>query len=68
MTKQDFVHNVMSAPPVTVAGMKWFGYPVSDWVSVLAGLWLLLQIIWWLYTKAQVLRERKKNEQEGGND
>jgi hypothetical protein len=40
---------IASLPPVSVAGISFFGYPVADWVQCLAGLWLLVQFGWWLY-------------------
>lgn len=32
------------APAITVSGMIVFGYTVQDWVCVLTGIWVLLQI------------------------
>jgi hypothetical protein len=42
---------VASAPPLSVAGMQWLGYPAADWVQVLAVLWLVLQIGHFVWTK-----------------
>jgi hypothetical protein len=64
MSKQDILHNAVGAPPVAVAGMTLYGYGISDWVQVLAGVWLLLQIVWWVVQKMRP----NKNEQEGRND
>lgn len=35
---------IKTAPPITVSGMLIFGYTVQDWVCVLTGIWVLLQI------------------------
>lgn len=35
---------VKTAPPLTITGMIIFGYSVQDWVCVLTGIWVLLQI------------------------
>lgn len=47
-----------SAPPLSVAGMQWLGYPAADWVNVLAVLWLVLQIGHFIWSK--FLRKEKK--------
>ena len=35
---------IKTAPPITVSGMIIWGYTVQDWVCVLTGIWVLLQI------------------------
>ena len=40
---------IKTAPPITVTGMIIFGYTVQDWVCVLTGIWVLLQIYLALY-------------------
>lgn len=35
---------IKAAPPITISGMIIFGYTVQDWVCVLTGIWVLLQI------------------------
>lgn len=35
---------IKAAPAITVSGMIIFGYTVQDWVCVLTGIWVLLQI------------------------
>lgn len=40
-----------SAPPLAVAGMTWAGYSISDWAQVLAVVWLLLQIAYFVWSK-----------------
>lgn len=35
---------IKTAPPITISGMIVFGYTVQDWVCVLTGIWVLLQI------------------------
>lgn len=42
-----------SAPPVTVAGMSFVGYPIQDWVQVIALIWLVLQIGYFVYAKCK---------------
>lgn len=42
--KQPLIEATVSAPPVTVAGMTWFGYAVDDWLKVISFLWLAIQI------------------------
>lgn len=54
------VSAVSSAPPIGVAGMTWFGYPAADWVQVLALVWLVIQIGWFLWSK--ILRKGKKGD------
>jgi hypothetical protein len=65
--KTEILHNAAAAPPVTVAGMTVLGYPISDWVQVLAGLWLLMQIGWWVYTRI-IRKGRDDRQEEGRND
>ena len=40
---------IKTVPPITVSGMIIFGYTVQDWVCVLTGIWVLLQIYLALY-------------------
>ena len=40
---------IKTAPPITITGMIIFGYTVQDWVCVLTGIWVLLQIYLALY-------------------
>ena len=35
---------IKAAPPITISGMIIFGYTVQDWVCVLTGIWVLLQM------------------------
>lgn len=49
-----------AGPPVGVAGMTWFGYPPSDWVQVMAGIWLVLQIGYFVWSK--FIRKDKDKE------
>lgn len=46
-----------AAPPVTVAGITFLGHPVADWVQVVAIVWLVLQIGWFIWSK--IIREDK---------
>jgi hypothetical protein len=48
-----------STPPVAVAGMTVLGYPLADWVQVLALVWLGLQIGWFIYSKFKQHRAGK---------
>lgn len=41
--KHTLIEATVSAPPVTVAGMTWFGHPVDTWLKVVSLLWLVLQ-------------------------
>lgn len=34
----------VAAPPVGVAGLTFMGAPISEWVQVLAAIWLIVQI------------------------
>lgn len=38
-------------PPVSVAGMTLLGFPLADWVQLLALVWLVIQIGHFVYTK-----------------
>ena len=40
---------IKTAPPITITGMIIFDYTVQDWVCVLTGIWVLLQISLALY-------------------
>lgn len=40
-----------SAPPIAVAGMTLLGYSISDWVQVLALVWLIVQIGYFVWSK-----------------
>jgi hypothetical protein len=42
---------LVAGPPVAVAGMTFLGYGVGDWVQVLALVWLVLQIGYFVWTK-----------------
>lgn len=57
MTAPQF-EATLSAPPVTVAGLTFMGVGIADWVQVLAGVWLVLQIGHFIYTK---VRNRNKD-------
>lgn len=52
------VEAAASAPPVAVAGLTVLGVGISDWVQIVALIWLLLQIGHFVYTKI-VKRERR---------
>lgn len=52
------VEAAAGAPPVTVAGMTVLGYPLSDWVQLLAGLWLVMQMAYFVWAK--FIRKRKE--------
>ena len=38
-------------PPITVSGMILWGFPLSDWVVLATGFWILLQIGFFLYDR-----------------
>lgn len=50
---------VKSAPPVVVTGAAIAGMSLSDWVTVLTGIYVLLQIALLLY---KFVRERRADE------
>lgn len=47
--KQPVVEATVGVPPITVAGMTWFGYAVDDWLKVVSLLWLVIQIGVFIY-------------------
>lgn len=49
-----------ASPPVAYAGMNIFGYPISDWVSVLIGIYTVVQLFFLLRAK---FKDKEKNEQ-----
>jgi len=49
--KQAAVEATYSAPPMTVVGMTFLGYPLDDWLKLLGVLWLLMQMGWFAYAK-----------------
>ena len=53
------VSNVTALPPVAVAGMTLFGFAISDWVQVLAAVWLIVQIVWFINKQ---IRDHKTKE------
>lgn len=40
---------VKAAPPITITGMIFCGFTVQDWVCVLTGIWVIIQIYLALY-------------------
>lgn len=50
-TVDNVTSAVASAPPMAVAGLSFFGISISDWVQVMALIWLVVQIGWFLYSK-----------------
>lgn len=50
---------VKSAVPVSVAGLTWFGVPLSDWVMALTIIYTVLQIIFLVRDKLFRHRRRK---------
>lgn len=49
--KSQLAEAATAAPPISIAGMTFLGYGVSDWVQAVALLWLLIQIGYFVYTK-----------------
>lgn len=58
--KHQVAEVVTSVPPVGVAGMTLLGYGVADWVQVLAAVWLLVQILYFIWTK--MVNKKKDKE------
>jgi hypothetical protein len=40
---------IKAAPPITVTGLHFFGYPIQDWVALATLVYVLLQIALLLY-------------------
>ena len=59
LTKIAGLEAVKSAPPVVVTGTAIAGMSLSDWVTVLTGIYVLLQIAVLLY---KFVRERRADE------
>jgi len=57
------IEAVKSAPPVAVTGAMIAGMTLSDWVTVLTGIYVLLQIAVLL---RKVLRERRAERKQEG--
>lgn len=49
-----------STPPITIAGMSLWGYPLADWVQLLAALWLVVQLGYFVWTK--FIRKEQKGD------
>jgi hypothetical protein len=43
--------NVAAAPALGVAGITFLGYPMAEWVQVLAAIWLIVQIVGYLWSR-----------------
>lgn len=67
MDNQSFVQGAVieaakSAPPVAVTGAMIAGMSISDWVAVLTGLYVLLQIVVLIRKEARERRARQEAE------
>lgn len=51
---------VLSAPPLTVAGLTLFGVGLQDVVLLLAAVWTTLQIGWFLWLRYKELSKEDK--------
>lgn len=40
-----------NALAVGTVGFTVLGIPIQDWAALLAAVWILLQMGWWIYTK-----------------
>lgn len=40
---------IKAGPPITITGMIFCGFTVQDWVCVLTGIWVVIQIYLALY-------------------
>lgn len=53
---------VAGTPPVAVAGLTFLGTPIADWVQLLALVWLVLQIGFFVHGK---WKNRGKSNEQG---
>ena len=44
---------VKAAPPIAITGMIFYGFIVQDWICVLTGIWVIIQIYLALYTHSK---------------
>lgn len=44
----EHASNTVAAATV---GITVLGISVQDWAAILAGVWIILQMGWWIYTK-----------------
>lgn len=62
---QDIAAEAMkSAPPVAVTGALFVGMSISDWVAILTGLYVLLQIGVLVRKELREKRQRVRSEIE----
>lgn len=58
MTKNEIVQEAVNvAPPASVAGMTLAGVAMSDWVLIATLVYLVMQITWFVYSKAKALHD-----------
>ena len=50
---------------MAVAAWTFLNHQVSEWVQVLAALWLLIQMAWFLYSKLIRKDDNERDRQEG---
>jgi len=50
---------VASVPPVAVAAWTFLEHPAEEWLQVLAVIWLLMQMAWFIYSKIKQLKDDK---------
>lgn len=46
-----------AAPPVSVTGLSLMGVSLNEWVIILTLIYTALQLAWFIYSKAKVLRK-----------
>lgn len=55
-TASEAVGSALRAVPIAVGGSTVLGYSWSDFVNILASISIGLQIVWFLYDKACILK------------
>jgi len=51
MKQETLVATVKTAPPVTISGLIIFGIPLQEWVLIVTGVWVCVQLGFFLYDR-----------------
>lgn len=51
MKQETITAALKTAPPVTVSGMILWGIPLNEWILMLTGAWILVQLGFFLYDR-----------------
>lgn len=51
MKQETTTMALKTIPPATVSGMILWGFPLSDWVVLATGIWVVIQIGFFLYDR-----------------